>query len=135
MKILTVDDEIVSRTKMNTLMNRFGTCETADNGLSAVALFKKAWRDGQPFDLVALDIDMPDMDGFEVLVAIRDLERMLEVGKVRQAIIIMVTAQSDKENVVACLKAGCDDYIVKPFNIELIREKLKKFGIHEIDED
>jgi len=83
--------------------------------------------------LVTLDINMPDIDGFEVLLALRDFERVLEVEKVRQSIIIMVTAQSDKQNVFTCLKAGCDDYIVKPFNIKLIREKLEKFGIDEIN--
>ncbi len=133
MKILIIDDELVSRSKMNSLMRCFGICKAVDNGEEAIDLFKEAWRTGRPFDLVTLDINMPDIDGFEVLLALRDFERVLEVEKVRQSIIIMVTAQSDKQNVFTCLKAGCDDYIVKPFNIKLIREKLEKFGIDEIN--
>ena len=133
MKILIVDDEIVSRSKMNTLLRSFGTCKAVDNGEEAIDLFKEAWRAGEPFDLVTLDIEMPNIDGFKVLSALREFESVLEVEKVRQSIIMMVTAQSDKQKVFTCLKAGCDDYIVKPFNMKIIREKLEKFGIDEID--
>ena len=79
MRILIVDDEIVSRSKMSTIMSHFGDCEAVDSGEMAIASFKKAWRDAQPFNLISLDIDMPDMDGFEVLSALREFEQVFEV--------------------------------------------------------
>ncbi|HPS93510.1 MAG TPA: response regulator, partial [Deltaproteobacteria bacterium] len=63
MKILVVDDELVSRMKMKRIMDSLGECKEADMGSQAVALFRDAWKREAPFDLITLDITMPEMDG------------------------------------------------------------------------
>jgi DNA-binding response OmpR family regulator len=129
MKILIVDDEMVSRTKLKLIMENFGECEAVDNGKDAVAVFDKAHRQGQPFGLIMLDIDMPEMDGVEVLSEIIEAEIKLIISKKHKAKILMVTSFTDKDRVVSCIQSGCDDYIAKPFDLNIIGEKLGKLGI------
>lgn len=129
MKILVVDDEMVSRTKLELIMENFGECEAVDNGKDAVARFHKAHQQGKPFGLIMLDIDMPEMDGMQVLSEIITAEIKLEVSKKHKAKILMVTSFTDKDRVVSCIQSGCDDYIAKPFDINTIGKKLSKLGI------
>ncbi len=127
MKILVIDDELVSRQKMKKIMDCFGLCDAVESGSAAVAAFQKALKESKPFDLLTLDIDMPEMDGTETLFNIREIEDQNKIPKEKQAIIIMVTSHSDKDNIITCIQAGCNDYVVKPFNKEIVREKLDKF--------
>lgn len=129
MKILIVDDEMVSRTKLKLIMENFGACEVADNGRDAVAMFHKAHQQDDPFDLIMLDIDMPEMDGVQVLSEIIAAEIELDASKTRKAKILMVTSFTDRDRVVSCIQSGCDDYIAKPFDIRTIGKKLSKLGI------
>jgi len=127
MKILIVDDEAVSRKKMQNIMEDFGECEIVESGEAAVTAFRKAGEDEAPFDLITLDISMPDMGGIEVLHEIRKTEK--EVPKEKQVRVWMVTSHSDKDTIIACIEAGCNDYIAKPFKRKLLIEKLKKIGL------
>jgi HD-like signal output (HDOD) protein/CheY-like chemotaxis protein len=129
MKILIVDDDLVSRSKMEVLMSAFGECVLAQDGLEAISEYQKAWEQGAPFTLITLDIEMPGLNGEEVLARIREFETHRSAPPDKQAVIFMVTGQSDKEQVIKCLSCGCQDYIVKPFNVRVIQEKLQKNGL------
>ena len=129
MKILVVDDEVVSRTKMKLIMNHFGLCIAVDNGLTAINSFKNALGYKKPFDIVTLDISMPDMDGMEVLARLRQMEVGAGVKRENQSIILMVTGDSDHSTVVESIELGCDDYISKPFKKSIIVEKLERLGV------
>lgn len=128
MHIMVVDDEVASRTKMQTLMSTLGVCQTAENGIDAVKLFEQAIEAGKPFQLVTLDIEMPDLRGHQVLEIFRKIERDHNIEQARRARIMMVTSCSDKGRVLACIQTGCDDYITKPFNIKVVRDKVAKLG-------
>ncbi|UCD80873.1 MAG: HDOD domain-containing protein [Desulfobacterales bacterium] len=132
MKILIVDDEIVSRTKLTMIMENFGDCDAVDNGKDAVALFRAAHYNKDPFDLIMLDINLPEMDGIEVLSEIREVEQNLKVKKDDEAKILMATSYRDKDRIIASVQSGCNDYIGKPFDIDIIRKKLDRFGIREL---
>ncbi|MGB5749519.1 MAG: HDOD domain-containing protein [Desulfobacterales bacterium] len=129
MKILIADDDMVSRTKLKLIMENFGECETVDNGKDAVAMFHKAHQQGKPFGLIMLDINLPEMDGMQVLSAMIAAEIKLEVSNTHKAKILMVTSFTDKDHVVSCIQSGCDEYIAKPFDINTIGKKLSKLGI------
>lgn len=135
MKILVVDDELVSRMALEKIMDSFGQCEVVESGSGAITAFQKALEEGAPFGLITLDINMPEMDGKEVLINIREIERKKEIPKEKQVIIIMATSSPDKEDVIACIQAGCNDYIVKPFNKEIVREKFDKHKIKWLPEN
>ena len=129
MKILVVDDELVSRKTLQKIMSSFGECEEVENGKVAIKAFEQAWENHTPFDLIALDVGMPEMDGTEVLNRIRELENKKEIPLEKRVKIFIVTAHSDEDTVTTSLKAGCDDYIVKPFSKEIVLAKLKKHGL------
>jgi len=126
MKILIVDDELVSRKKMHIIMQNFGKCKAVDSGKAAISAFKKAWESWTPFDLITLDVSMPEMDGTEVVYKIREIEKENKVPKEKQVKILMVTSHSDKDTIITCVQAGCDDFVVKPFDKETISEKIEK---------
>ncbi|MBF0101006.1 MAG: response regulator [Desulfobacterales bacterium] len=134
MKILVVDDELVSRKKMHKIMEGIGECISVESGKQAIRSFKEAWEEGVPFEVISLDIFMPDMSGIEVLTKIREVEKEKQVPKEKQVKIMMVTSYSEKDIVIASLKAGCDNYVVKPFNSEKVRAKLIGMGLN-IKED
>jgi len=109
-------------------MESLGECEAVESGSAAIAAFKKAWETWMPFDLITLDITMPEMDGTEVLYAIREIEKEKKIPIEKQVKILMATSHSDKDTVITSIQAGCDDYIVKPFDREVIIKKLEKLG-------
>jgi len=129
MKVLIVDDQPVSRKKIQKIMEVFCECETVDNGQAAIDAYKNAWEGSAPYDLITLDVSMPDMDGTEVLFNIRNLENQSNIPEEKRVKILMVTSSSDKDTVITCIQAGCDDYLVKPLNRETISKKLEKFGL------
>jgi HD-like signal output (HDOD) protein/DNA-binding response OmpR family regulator len=131
MRILIVDDEMVSRTKLELIMEYFGDCKAVDQGDDALAAFHEAHLDDDPFNLIMLDINLPDIDGIRVLSAIRNSEKQLNIEQARKAKILMTTSYRDKDRIVASVQSGCDDYIGKPFDLDLIRTKLSKLGIKE----
>jgi CheY-like chemotaxis protein len=126
MKVLVVDDEVVSREKMASIVRQYGPCQAVDNGILAINCFWEAWNNWMPYDLITLDISMPGQDGLETLKKIRNLEKDKKVPHDRRVKIIMVTGEADKETVVSCIKRGCNDYVVKPFNRETVEQKIQK---------
>ncbi len=131
MKTLIAEDELVSRKKMQKIMETFGECETVETGTAAVAAFKESLEKGEPFDLITLDIMMPDMDGLRALLEIRDTEKkkwIKDGTEQEQVKVMMVTSHSKKELVLGCARAGSNSYIVKPFDKGKITEKLEAMG-------
>ncbi len=129
MRILIVDDEIVSRESMRHILTEFGECVLTENAEKTISAFKKAWHDWRPFSLIALDIELPDMDGIEVLKNIRHLEKEKNIPEEAIVKIIMVTSHSDKDRVVECFKAGCNEFVIKPADKKNLKLKLSKIGI------
>jgi len=132
MKVLIVDDEAVSRAKLKLIMETFGDCETVESGTDAIASFRKSCQEKNPFDLVMLDIDLPDKDGTRVLSEIRAVEKALNGSYGKKVKILMATSMKDKNSIITCIQSGCNDYIVKPFDLNIIRTKLEKLGIQEL---
>ena len=129
MKVLVVDDELVSRKKMEKIMTAFGQCIAVENGVDALKAVDEAIAKGETFDLITLDVSMPGMDGTEVLFEIRMIEQQKNIPMENKAKVIMVTSQSDKDLVITCMQAGCDGYVVKPFDSAIMAEKIRQIGI------
>lgn len=128
MKILVVDDELVSRKKMMKIVSEFGQCEGVINGKAAISSVKTALEEWKLYNLITLDISMPDISGTEVLTTIRKMEEERGLDLQEKAKILMVTAHSDIDTVKACV-GKCDGYVIKPFNKEVLTEKMKKIGL------
>ncbi len=129
MRTLVIDDDVSVRKLLKTMVAKLGECETAAGGEEAMAAFMKAWEDWRPFDLILLDILMPEMDGSQVLNKIRALEQKKHIPDKLRAKIIMISGVSEKEMVMACLRDGCDDFMVKPLENQLLLDKIRHFGL------
>ena len=81
MKILIVDDDFVSRSKLEALLSAYGDCDTAENGNDGFEMFEQSHKDSSGYDLITMDIDMPDISGHEVLSKIREWEDANDVYK------------------------------------------------------
>jgi len=126
-RILIADDEIVSLGKLKILLAKMGPCETAMNGREALDRFLRAHADNNPFELITLDIDMPELKGPEVLKEIRKWEAEQGFSSPPRAVnVLMVTASNSKETVIESIRAGCTNYIVKPFDGKKLEEALSK---------
>ena len=129
MRTLIVDDELTGREKIHELLKIYGECTCVESGHEALQLFKEALRAGTPYELITLDIDMPIMDGIEVLNKIRQLEKELEVPFDMQAKIVMVTYIDEKDKCLDAIAKKCNDYIIKPLNEEKIISILKSLEL------
>jgi len=128
MNILVVDDEIVSQKKMIKILSGFGTCDGVKTGKSALRAVKTALENWKLYNLITLDVSMPDISGIKVLAAIRKMETDRSLADDEKSRILMVTSHSDMETVKACV-GKCDGYIIKPFNREVMTNKIKKIGL------
>lgn len=114
-QVLVVDDNVNSRQLLARQLTTHGhRVMTADSGRSALAMMKDS-----PPDLVLLDLMMPDLNGFEVLHAMKD---QLEL---RNVPVIVTTGLHDQRGVVRCIEAGAQDYLLKPVNPTLLRARMR----------
>jgi len=120
MKFLIVDDEFVSRKKAHKILSQYGECDVAINGLEALNAYVKAQNENDPYNLIFLDINMPDLNGPQVVTKIRQWEKTKGVASSDAVKIIMISADGSKETIKAALKEGCEAFLVKP----VTREKL-----------
>ena len=133
MKILIVEDDFTCRMILQRLLETRAICDAVVNGKDAVAAFAKGIVEGRPYDLMLVDIMMPEMDGQEVVREVRKIEEEeWEILYPRGVKIIMTTALDDPQNVVTAFKSLCYAYLVKPIAednlIASIREFFPDFG-------
>jgi CheY-like chemotaxis protein len=115
LRILVVEDNRINQLVARGLLEKLGhTVVLADNGPQAVALFLR-----QTFDLVLMDVQMPEMDGLMTTAAIRAAEA--EASRPRTPIIAL-TAQTLPEDRLACLAAGMDHYLSKPVDRQALSD-------------
>ena len=131
MKSLVVEDDTTSRLVMQEYLSEFGHCDSVGHGKDALQAFAKAYQDGEPYDLVCLDIMMPDMNGHDVLIRLRECESKLDIGGLSGARVLMTTALGDAKNVVRAFKEQCEGYMVKPVTQEKLTTKLEELGLHK----
>ena len=119
MKILVVDDFSTMRRIVRNLLVELGfsgpLIQEADDGENAMVMLKS-----QPFDMVVTDWNMPNMTGIDLLRAIR------AEAALKGLPVLMVTAENNRDQIIAAAQAGVNGYIVKPFTAATLQEKLTK---------
>lgn len=129
MKILLAEDDYATRKFMVNFLSQYGDCDVTVDGMEAVDAFTLALEDGQPYDLACLDIMMPVMDGYQVLMRIRQIEQEKGILVENTVKIIMTTALTDEKNVQTAFDLGCDVYSGKPIDQSRFDQALKKLGL------
>ena len=129
MKTLIVEDDFTSRLLLQEILRRHGSSHVAVNGREAVDAVRAALAAGAPYDLVCLDIMMPEMNGQEALLRIRQLEEESGIEVWRRAKVIMTTALADRANVIEAIAGQCDSFLVKPIGRIKLIEELRRLGL------
>ena len=130
MKVLIVEDEFVSRKIIKDILSLYGDCDVVVDGDEGVQAFKLAWEEFSPYDLVVMDIMMPNTDGQEALKQIREIEKGIGIEGSKEVKVIMVTALDDPKNVFEALyQGGATSYIVKPIDKEKLLDEIRDFGL------
>lgn len=117
LKVLVVDDQFSVRQMTRMTLQELGIrhIHESENGKQG---FQKATV--QPLDLIISDFNMPEMDGLEFLRAVRGHQA------VRKLPFILLTGRGDKELVIKAAQAGVNNYLIKPFNAAVLREKIEQ---------
>nr|MEE4268463.1 response regulator [Candidatus Krumholzibacteria bacterium] len=129
MKTLIVEDDVTSRLLLEELLKGYGPTAIVSNGLEAVEAARAGLDAGQPFDLICMDIMMPEMDGQEALKKIRALEEARGILSTSGAKIVMTTALDDLKSVSSAYGSLCDTYLVKPIEKAKLLGELRILGL------
>lgn len=129
MRTLIVEDDFTSRLLLQSLLAKYGECHIAVNGKEAITAFRAADEKGQKYDLICMDVMMPEMDGQAAVKEIRDLEASGGTLSTRGVKIIMTTALDDVKNVVQSFKSLCDAYLFKPIDTGKLLAHLREFHL------
>ena len=129
MRILIAEDDYVSRKFLYKFLSTFGECDVTVDGMEAIEVFLSALESGQYYDLVCLDIMMPEVDGVKALKTIRLLEEERNISKKDKTKIIMTTALNDPEGIFKTYELGSEAYAVKPIDTVKLVEVMTKLGL------
>lgn len=127
MRALIAEDEFLSRKVLSAFLAPLFEVDVAVNGKEAVEAFALAHKEARPYDLILMDIMMPEMDGIQALTLIRAQE---QEQKLKPPVrVVMATALDDPKTVIRSFHDGeASGYIVKPVRKEKLFEELKKLG-------
>jgi two-component system chemotaxis response regulator CheY len=119
LKVLVVDDFPTMRRIVKNLLKQLGfeNIDEAEDGAQALTKLKAGG-----YGLVISDWNMPVMEGIDLLKHVREDEALKVLP------FLMVTAEAEKDKVITAIKAGVDNYVVKPFTAEVLKEKLEKIA-------
>ncbi len=131
MKSLIVEDDPVAKKLLQAYLSGYGDTFYAINGKEAVRAVEESLNSGKPYDLICLDIMMPEMDGIEALKHIRKLERDRAIDGPDGVKVIVTTSRSQPRYIFRAFKTGCEAYIVKPVRKEKLVEEMTKLGLIE----
>ncbi len=132
MKTLIAEDDFLARELLSTMLLEFGTCDIAVNGREALDAIRSGFAENEPYDLICLDIMMPEMNGLDTLLELRKLEGQRGVKGQDATKVIMITAIDDSQNIVKAFRQGqCEAYLTKPLDRNKLLGHIRDLGLLE----
>ncbi len=130
MRVLIVEDDSISGEILLNVLSTYGQCELADNGRHAIDAFKQSLNQSEPYDLICMDISMPELDGQDALCQIRDIEQQAGIDADLGVKVVMITASSETSQVSdALFNGGASAYFVKPLQVDAFIKELKRLDL------
>ena len=129
LRTLLAEDDFASRLVLQTFLSRYGECHIAVNGREAVDAVRFMLERGRRYDLVCMDIMMPELDGREAVRQIRALEEEHGILSTYGMKIIMTTAVDDIKEVIRCFHELCDSYLTKPIDLAELLKRMRSYGL------
>ncbi len=130
MRVLIVDDDFYCRSYLQEILHPHAFCDVAVNGDEAIYAFRRALTEAKPYDLICMDLVMPEIDGHHALREIREIEREQGISEETQAKVIITTVLDDSEDTHnAFFLGGATSFLVKPIDETMILTELKRLGL------
>lgn len=129
LKILIVEDDFITRHLEQSLLLDFGGIEIAVNGKEALRSFEMNLLGGEAYDLILLDIMIPEIDGHETLRRMREIEEERGIFGFDRTKIVVVSSLKDMENINKSFKGQSDSYIIKPVTRQKVERELRRLGL------
>jgi two-component system chemotaxis response regulator CheY len=131
LRILIVDDQYANRSQLKALLSAYGDCDSAGSAKIALMMYEQAHEENMPYDLITLDIEMPDKNGHQVLTEIRAHEEKNKIFVKNQEVkVLMVSVKDTKEDIIGSFREGCEGYLIKPVTPDKLKTALAKVGIN-----
>jgi CheY-like chemotaxis protein len=121
-KILIVDDNFENRQLLAEILREISECDFAASGKEAIEAYNLSLKRSEPYSLILLDIELPEINGLEILGKIRESEKQAGISLGDGIPIIIVTAY--EKRFLEAFDKGCDDYVLKPIDTEILLTKL-----------
>jgi two-component system chemotaxis response regulator CheY len=128
-KILFVEDEFTSRKILYSFLSPLGEVDIAINGKEAFTAVEKTVKNAQPYELIFLDIILPELDGITALKKIRELETQYGLNEHTRSKIIMISSHTDKNIILKADRSGCTSYMIKPIDKTRLYNEIRKQGV------
>jgi two-component system chemotaxis response regulator CheY len=130
MRTLVVEDDAISGKILQKVLSTYGRCDHVDNGRQALEAFKHSLARAEPYDLICMDIAMPELDGQKALCRIRDIEKEAGIDAALGVKVVMITASSDANQISnALFNGGASAYFVKPLQMEAFLKELERLSL------
>jgi two-component system chemotaxis response regulator CheY len=130
MKCLIVEDNQIASKVLNHMMSKFATCDAAVNGQEAVDLFQQAHESNSPYDLILMDIMMPEIDGLRSVRLIREKEATMNIPLKQRVKVIMTTALDDPRTVIKALyESDANSFLKKPITLPILADELRTLNL------
>jgi len=133
MRALIVEDNLTNRQLLIKLLSPFGEIEVAVDGQEAVEIFRKKLAQGERYTLICMDIMMPEIDGYEALAQIRQIEEENNIAPEDAAKVIMTTAVDSSSSVEEAKSLRCNGYLIKPIRKMKLMEELQRLELIPAD--
>jgi len=126
MKCLIVEDDKVSSQVLQKMMSRHGTYDVVVNGQEAVDLFRLAHESNSAYDLILMDIMMPEIDGLQSVLAIRKIEVLMNIPMTKKVKVVMTTSLDDPRTIMKALyESDANSYLIKPIRLQKLEDELR----------
>jgi putative nucleotidyltransferase with HDIG domain len=128
-RTLIIDNDAEARTALKMMLQGLSDCQEAPDRETALNLFRDSFSAGSCFDLVTLDLNLPDLSEESLLRELRTIEDGKQLPPEQKTCIFVITAQSGRQLEADCYIQGCDDFITKPLETRQLLEKLAHFEL------
>ena len=129
MKVLVIEDDSSTQLLVKKIFGDNVELTVCGESVEGIDLFVDKMIAFDPFDVVLIDINLPDLNGVHTLHLLRRFELVKGIMDKRKAKIIMMTGTADEQNVKSSLANGCDQFLIKPVSKEKVEAKFKAVGI------
>lgn len=126
MLFLIVEDEFTSQKILKRILDKFGSCQLAEDGREILNHYISSVEKDEPYSAIFLDLNMPGCDGRTVLTQIRNWEDSHGIHGKDKVKIIITTSSNTSEEILMAFRMGCEDYLIKPLSLPKVVSSLEK---------